>query len=291
MGATFALHAQVSDVMRNIIISDEVLQTVPVENLCNPSLEETTTFNSAFYFNKPVTAPWFQPPRYADNLTFKVGYDSPWVCSGIKLGNIEFKVNNVTKLSIRGDEGRIYVPSNVNFVFGDSWQEGANRIRILHTGIHGYIDYKDNLHFRADKNWISALTLYGNGSVGIGFITTYDSGHYKNQGYKLAVNGGILCEEVKVVTDVPDADYVFEGDYSLVPLSEVEDYIKENRHLPNIPSAQEFKDSGYKVGEMDGMLLRKVEELTLYAIEQQKLIEALQKQIEELKEANRKGGE
>jgi len=75
---------------------------------------------------------------------------------------------------------------------------------------------------------------------------------------------------------VPDADYVFEENYFLSPLSEVESFIKTNKHLPNIPSAEQFKSDGYKVGEMDEMLLRKIEELTLYIIE-------LKKEIEELK--------
>jgi hypothetical protein len=199
-------------------------------------------------------------------------------------------------LQIRAANGYIYIPYNVNLTFGQEIVEGYNRIRISHSGTHGYIDYKDNLYFRADKNWISALTLYGNGSVGVGFGTGYNAGQYLNMGYKLAVNGGIVCEEVKVIADVPDADYVFEEDYNLVPLSEVEAFIKENKHLPNIPSAEDFKTNGYKLGDMDGMLLRKVEELTLYIIEQQKqtveqqkLIEALQKRLSELE--NKKGGE
>jgi hypothetical protein len=198
--------------------------------------------------------------------------------------DLNFKVNGITKLQIRNSNGYIYIPFNTNLVFGDNIAEGSHRIRILQGETHGYIDYKDNLHFRADLNWISALTLYGNGTVGVGFNTTYDLGDYRTQEYKLAVNGGILCEEVKVITDVPNADYVFEKNYPLAPLSEVEKFIKENQHLPDIPSAEEFKTNGYKVGEMDEMLLRKVEELTLYIIE-------LEKQIKELKSEIKKGGE
>jgi hypothetical protein len=155
---------------------------------------------------------------------------------------------------------------------GTSYGEWA--IEYLNNNQEGY-----GLNFA--KAWAAlpgfnyALFLGNNGNVGIGT---------KNAQSKLTVNGAILCEEVKVIADVPDADYVFEKDYNLAPLSEVETFIKENKHLPNIPSAQEFKDNGYKVGEMDGMLLRKVEELTLYIIE-------LEKQIKELKEANKKGGE
>lgn len=159
--------------------------------------------------------------------------------------------------------------------FGPIDEEGQSRLLLHHTGVHGYIDFKDNLHFRADRNWISALTLYGNGSVGIGFGTTYNAGDYRNQGFKLAVNGGIVCEEIKVVVDVPDADFVFENDYKLMSLDKVESFVKTNKHLPDIPSAESFKENGYKVGEMDGMLLRKIEELTLYILQLKKEIDML----------------
>jgi hypothetical protein len=98
------------------------------------------------------------------------------------------------------------------------------------------------------------------GNVGIG--TT-------NPTEKLVVDGKIIAEEVKV-QNVPASDYVFEPDYNLLSLHEVESFIKENKHLPDIPSAAEFKESGVGLGEMDNMLLRKVEELTLYMIELQK---------------------
>ncbi len=101
-----------------------------------------------------------------------------------------------------------------------------------------------------------------------------------NTGYKLAVDGGILCEEVKVIANVPSSDYVFEKDYNLRPLAEVEAYVAENKHLPEVPSAKEFKEKGYKVGDMDDLLLRKIEELTLYIIEQQKQIDELQQQLQ-----------
>ncbi len=180
------------------------------------------------------------------------------------------------------------VKMNFNKWFGFGTRaEGYNRLLLHHTGTHGYIDYKDNLHFRADKNWISALTLYGNGTVGVGFGTTYTAGQYKNQGYKFAVNGGIICEEVKVLKDVPDADYVFQNNYKLSSLSEVEIFIKKNKHLPNIPSAEQFKTNGYKVGEMDEMLLRKIEEMTLYLIEQNKRIDKLEEENKKLKARSR----
>lgn len=98
-------------------------------------------------------------------------------------------------------------------------------------------------------------------------------------GYKFAVNGGIVCEEVKVISDVPSADYVFEKNYKLLSVPEIEQFINVNKHLPNIPSAEEFKTNGYKVGEMDEMLLRKIEELTLYIIGQNKKLEQQQAKL------------
>ena len=100
-------------------------------------------------------------------------------------------------------------------------------------------------------------------------------------GYKLAVDGGILCEEVKVISNVPSSDYVFEKDYNLRSLGEVEAYVNENKHLPDVPSAKEFKENGYKMGDMDNLLLQKIEELTLYIIEQQKQIDELKSKLNE----------
>ncbi|MCQ2606630.1 MAG: hypothetical protein MJ204_08865 [Bacteroidales bacterium] len=99
--------------------------------------------------------------------------------------------------------------------------------------------------------------------------------------FKLAVKGGILCEEVKVIANVPSADYVFEKDYKLHSIEEVAEYVKENKHLPDVPSAKDFKENGYKIGDMDNLLLQKIEELTLYIIEQQKQIKELQSRLSE----------
>jgi hypothetical protein len=109
------------------------------------------------------------------------------------------------------------------------------------------------------------------------FTNVSINGANTSNSYKLAVNSGILCEELKVMADVPSSDFVFEANYNLKPLSEVEAFVTENKHLPDVPSAKEFKENGYKVGEMDNLLLQKIEELTLYIID-------LQKQIEELKQ-------
>ena len=95
--------------------------------------------------------------------------------------------------------------------------------------------------------------------------------------YKLSVNGKVWAHAVKVYTDW--ADYVFENTYKLPTLTEVEDYIKENGHLKDMPSAAEVEENGIELGEMNKLLLQKIEELTLYTIQLKKDIEELQSKI------------
>ena len=98
-----------------------------------------------------------------------------------------------------------------------------------------------------------------------------------------AIKGKIKAQEIEVTSNVRDwPDYVFENDYPLMNLQEVEQYIKENKHLPAVPSAAEVEVNGVNLGEMNAILIQKVEELTLYILD-------LQKQINELKET--KGGQ
>jgi hypothetical protein len=112
------------------------------------------------------------------------------------------------------------------------------------------------------------MTVRDNGNVGIGTVLPNNPNNYK-----LAVNGKIGAKEVQVEnTSSTWADYVFEKDYKLMSLGDVESFIKSNKHLPEIPSADEVKENGHKLGEMDVLLLKKVEEMTLYIIEQQKQI-------------------
>lgn len=98
----------------------------------------------------------------------------------------------------------------------------------------------------------------------------------------LDVLGTIRAQEVKVNLDGRLADFVFKSDYNLMPLKEVEKYVKTNNHLPGIPSATEVQQNGLNVGDMQNKLLQKIEELTLYTIEQDKKIRALEEKIEVL---------
>ena len=121
-----------------------------------------------------------------------------------------------------------------------------------------------------------SMVLKANGNVGIGTTNPGD--------YKLNVIGKIRADEV--VVNTTGADFVFAPGYKLPSLSELESYIKENNHLPDLASANEMKENGMSVSEMQTKLLQKMEEMTLYIIEQNKKNELQNKEIEMLKQKN-----
>ncbi|MDB5012393.1 MAG: hypothetical protein JWQ25_595 [Daejeonella sp.] len=118
---------------------------------------------------------------------------------------------------------------------------------------------------------------YFGGNVGIG--TTTPSA-------KLSVNGNILAKEIKVKSsNLPDwPDFVFGKSFQNTSLPDLEKYIQENSHLPNIPSASEVEKDGINLGEMNAKLLQKIEELTLHLIEMNKKLDAQQAEITCLKQ-------
>lgn len=122
-----------------------------------------------------------------------------------------------------------------------------------------------------------------NAKVGVG----YGFGNYPTttggvdiSSYNLFVKGGILTEEVRVSLQNTWADYVFKKDYKLPTLKEVENHIAQKGHLINVPSAEEVKNNGIELGEMAKIQQEKIEELTLYIIEQNKINEKQAKELE-----------
>ena len=120
----------------------------------------------------------------------------------------------------------------------------------------------------------SALYINNNQQVGIG---TTSPGSFK-----LAVEGALGARSVKVTLTNPWPDYVFDKSHNLPPLNEVEQFIHQYQHLPEVPTAAEVAKDGVDLGQNQALLLKKVEELTLYLIEQQKQLQLQQKQIDSL---------
>lgn len=119
--------------------------------------------------------------------------------------------------------------------------------------------------------WFNSANSTTNGNIYIGDSATYPT----NTGdYKLYVEGGILTEKVKVAlrSTANWADYVFADNYELMPLKDVEKFINSNKHLPGIKSAKELMEDGLDVAQMQAKHMEKIEELTLYVIEQEKKI-------------------
>ena len=115
--------------------------------------------------------------------------------------------------------------------------------------------------------------FYENGGAAFGgnvAIGTWDP-----QGYKLAVNGDAIFTKIKVKTYGTWPDYVFHRNYKLRPLRDLENYIKQNNHLPEVPSASDVEKNGLDLSDNQATLLKKIEELTIYMIDLNKKVERL----------------
>lgn len=146
--------------------------------------------------------------------------------------------------------------------------------------------------------FVIAATNYDPGKDTIYYPIYFKASEFNLEEGNLNVNGTITCKNQMKVTRIESeeirtadikvdmnhaADYVFDNGYKLEPLTEVEQYVKSNKHLPGFPSAAEMAEKGVSLSEMSNMLLEKVEELTLHMIEMQKQIKQLQEENEALK--------
>jgi hypothetical protein len=117
--------------------------------------------------------------------------------------------------------------------------------------------------------------LYSNGVLSL-------RGDNSDENFRVETSGLVRCRKIKVDSEIWP-DYVFESDYSLMPLEKLEKYIEENNHLPNVSNQETMVKEGIDLGEMNLKLMEKVEELTLYMIQQNKELKKLKKEVEVLK--------
>ncbi len=211
-----------------------------------------------------------------------------WIDGGTKITttqNVGIGTQNPGyKLEIAGDTkvGNIVLPS-------------GNRIT---RNLSDNFTYQDKLigHYsigwNSDSWYTSAGSLWQSGYGGVKFFT---GGQFRlgitvsgnvgigtdNPQNKLDVAGTIRATEVRVEA-LPWSDFVFDKDYKLPTLQEVENHINEYKHLPDIPSEKEVKENGVSLGEMQAKLLQKIEELTLYTIELNKVLKEQGEKIQKL---------
>ncbi|WP_299361766.1 hypothetical protein [Winogradskyella sp.] len=213
-----------------------------------------TDYNFRYWQSSTVDAFYFSLDNDAKRQILAVGYDDSTTFLRLKnRNNAEF-----FKVGTLGNDNSIYMhlpETDSRIVIGDYGN-------YLQSEGHKFVIRDGSAKVEGD--------VFSTGNIGIGTMSFVDG----PDTYRLSVAGKVRAEAVKVYTDW--ADFVFEDNYELPTLEEVEDYINDNGHLKDIPSAQEVEENGIELGEMNKLLLQKIEELTLYAIE-------LKKEIEELK--------
>lgn len=169
-------------------------------------------------------------------------------------------------------------------VTSSGWARGLNfhihstpNERVLGLGMHGGGETPIRFYLAYGQSpWANGRGLYilPEGSIGIGTVSPDE---------RLSVNGRIRAKEVKVEA-VNWPDYVFDADYQLTTLSELAIFIRKNGHLPGIPKAVDVQETGIALGEMNRRLLEKVEELTLYLIEQEEKMDAMYERLRQIEQ-------
>jgi hypothetical protein len=174
--------------------------------------------------------------------------------------------NPLDRLHLTGGNMRIENSlGEINF-----YQGATHGASIRSNATNFFLENKNAGEIRLITGGQSRLIVKNSGQVGIG------TNPVPATGYALSVDGKIIGEELKVQMSQFWPDYVFDEGYKMLSLHELEKHINQYRHLPGIPSATAIKEAnGFEVGEMNRLLLEKIEELTLYVIDLQKQIDTL----------------
>ena len=218
-------------------------------------------------------------PAHTDNdsQTLSVSGNTLSISGGnsITIPTPTFAVIPGTNTTISGN-GSVATPFQINAVDTSLYANDGVINQATTTGNNR----KVNLNNR--NLWFDTTNSTAHGKLYIGSNPNYTS---TTGNYKLFVEGGIMTEKVKVALRSSSnwADYVFEKDYNLMSLSEVEKFVNENKHLPGIQSAKELAENGIDLGEMQSKQMEKIEELTLYIIDQNKKLLQQNDEIQVLK--------
>lgn len=224
-------------------------------------------FDQNLYFRKTAdngSRPW---SRVILETEGKVGINTPTPSASLDVQS-KYDPNNFAglKMFYAGTWDNVNYASSFRFLDIAS-TEGGKILQANGYGVGVGID---------PPPYASADKLYVNGNVGIGTTATH--------GYKLAVAGSVIAESIKVKVQSAWPDYVFSPHAELPSLKFIETFISDKGHLPEVPSARQVSSEGIDVGEMNAKLLKKIEELTLYLIKQNKDIEHLKSSNQRLTE-------
>lgn len=239
-----------------------------------------TTDRSQFRFNKPLLS---QVGAFGSTTNSLQLTTNDSVCMTIQNGNVGIGVTNPQEalhingaLRGSGSYGSLLVKTTTGHLEFGPMDSGYIRFKTNMSGYHfdkrlflnaGELISSTNLTFSTNTS-TSCMTMLTNGNIGIGT---------SSPNYKLDVNGTIRANEI--IVNTTGADFVFAKDYKLRPLSEVKAFIQENKHLPEIKTAQEMQENGVGINELQTQLLQKIEELTLYILQQEERIKALEAEL------------
>jgi hypothetical protein len=272
IGMSFGIKAQITDTGGNVGIGTE-----------NPDSKLSVKGNVKATSYSAVSSSFFSKLD-VNNLQFSrdgISYIDNTNANGsiaIRTGgtsNIDFfiKSNGYVGIGTTDPDSKLSVKGNVKATSYSVVNSSAsskldvNNLQFSRDGV-SYIDNKNtngSIAIRTGGTSNIDFLIKPNGNVGIGTNLTGE--------HKLAVEGSIGAREIKVEAFPNWSDFVFYKEYNLPSLKEVENHIKEKGHLKDIPSAEEVEENGIFLGEMNAKLLQKIEELTLYTIQQQKEIE------------------
>ncbi len=270
--------------------------SIPTKNL-------TLSAGSDLFFRiqKPVSQSYFD--LGITSLTATIGYTSGTSTNS----NLAFLTNGVSRMQITHDgkvgigtsspeetlqvNGTATIFGNIGIVDDSHWKTGEHTFELTNSdsgdvvlSFHrsGYsnasIRHSTEMGLTFSGNGFANTNhfhIQSDGKVGIGTSIPDEA---------LTVKGKIHAEEIIVDLNVPAPDYVFDAEYELSTLAEIEAFIKANKHLPEIPSGAQMEDEGIVLGEMNMLLLKKIEELTLYMIDLKKENELLNERITHLEQ-------
>lgn len=231
--------------------------------------------------------------RRDEATALQIDLDNPALPGGgFALPDFAFEVNykpygsqNFTRYLSIDYNGRLRVGKN-NDMYSNSDQLAVSKTFGLYRNSSEYLrleySLSPTLYWNSDKDFkfineysgTEPLTFSSDGKVGI------NTDHFVGS-HSLYIEGSVISEEIFVKLKTDWADYVFAPDYDLMPLKELEAYVNRNQRLPGMKSAEEIAEEGVAVGETERKLTEKVEELTLYIIEMNKKIEALEAKLAE----------
>lgn len=202
------------------------------------------------------------PTLFVSESESSVNYDKTGM---VGIGNVTDPQAKLHILADEGEEATILLETR-------NWDDGESSSLFLGSSESGITANSSNgMTFHSEGNYI----FNSGGKVGIN--TTNFVGDYS-----LYVENGIITDEVMVKHPTQWYDNVFEEDYKLRSIHDLNNFIKLNKHLPDIPAEKDVKKNGINLGEMDALLLKKIEELTIYIIQLEKKVESQQKAIDKL---------